>query len=95
MDIEAQAAQLAKRIGISTADVLSMAKCVAGAIDRDGVAEIAAQQSEEMREEFVGAYLESEVKKFGRFVDTYLTRDGAKDALAAHVFAQVTARAAA
>ncbi len=80
---------LAKQMGVTAGDVMSMARNVASAIKQDGVKETFVSSSNEDQVKFAQAYAKSEATKYQNFCTSLITNQEKKEAIEAFVYSEL------
>lgn len=83
-------AELAKEMGVSSADVECLARSMANSIMKDRAAEMFIASGEDMQVEVVQAYAAHEVRKINEFHTAYMTRQDVRGLFNDMVYASAT-----
>lgn len=83
-------AELAKEMGVSSADVECLARSMANSIMKDRAAEMFLASGEDMQVEVVQAYAAHEVRKINEFHTAYMTRQDVRGLFNDMVYASAT-----
>jgi hypothetical protein len=83
--------ELAESMGVSVADVLSLAQSVANSIEQDKVAPAFLFAGADVQAKVAEAYVPVAVKKFERFVMTMQINKAANTAFKSHVYQSLAA----
>lgn len=81
---------MAKAMGVTQADVLSLVNMVSASLKKDGMKDLFIGMSEEERKNTACAYVSAEVKNFSSFCLSLLTNTEKKSAFDQYLFYKLT-----